>query len=84
VCNLEQFFSELASIRNTETMTTTTVLKFDSVRNNQPYEKRLNWKIAPVLTLFHVGAVAALFFFTWHALFVALFLYWVTVGLGSA
>ena len=82
VCNLDQISSERAPIINTETMTTTTVLKFDSVRNNQPAENRLNWKIAPVLVLFHVGAVVALFFFTWHALFVALFLYWVTVGLG--
>ena len=32
--------------------------------------------------LFHVGALAALFFFTWYALFVAVFLYWVTVSLG--
>ena len=63
-------------------MTNTTVLRFDSERNDQPSENRLNWKIAPVLTLFHVGAVAALFFFTWRALFVAIFLYWVTVGLG--
>ena len=31
---------------------------------------------------FHIGAVAALFFFTWKALFVALFLYWVSGSLG--
>src|SRR5579863_355908 len=63
-------------------MTTTTVSKLNSVQNNESGKNRLNWKIAPVLTLFHVGAVAALFFFTWHVFFVALFLYWVTVGLG--
>ena len=63
-------------------MTTTPVLQFNSARNNQPSNNRLNWSIAPVLMLFHVGAVAALFFFTWRALFVAIFLYWVTGGLG--
>ena len=31
---------------------------------------------------FHVGAVAALFFFTWKALFVAMFLWWVSGSLG--
>ncbi|MGA7929532.1 MAG: fatty acid desaturase [Candidatus Sulfotelmatobacter sp.] len=63
-------------------MTTTNVLHGNCARNNQPAKNRLNWRIAPVLMLFHVGAVAALFFFTWHALFVAIFLYWVTGGLG--
>jgi len=32
--------------------------------------------------LFHVGAVAALFFFTWSGLFTAIFLHWVMGGLG--
>src|SRR6202046_5786894 len=64
------------------TMTATTVLQFTGVRNNQSGKNRLNWKITPVLMLFHVGAVAALFFFSWNALFLALFLFWVTGGLG--
>ena len=68
--------------RSNTTMTTTLASKFNSVQNDQPGENRLNWAIAPVLMLFHVGAVAALFFFTWSALFVAIFLYWVTGGLG--
>src|SRR5260370_13624192 len=65
-----------------ETMTPTRALRFDSSPNNQTVKGRLNWQAAPVLMLFHVGAVVALFFFTWHALFVAIFLYWVTGGLG--
>jgi sn-1 stearoyl-lipid 9-desaturase len=35
------------------------------------------------MALFHLGAVAALFFFTWQALSVALFLWWVSGSLGS-
>ena len=34
------------------------------------------------MALFHVGAIAALFFFTWKALFVAMFLWWVSGSLG--
>ena len=34
------------------------------------------------MALFHVGAVAALFFFTWKAFFVAMFLWWVSGSLG--
>jgi len=34
------------------------------------------------MLLFHAGAVVALFYFTWNALFVAIFLYWVGGSLG--
>ena len=34
---------------------------------NQPTKNRLNWQVTPVLMLFHIDAVAALFFFTWPA-----------------
>ena len=57
-------------------------LRFNSSRKNQPGKGRFNWLIASFMTLFHVGAVAALFFFTWNALFVAIFLYWVAGSLG--
>ena len=44
--------------------------------------ERLNWTTTLVMVLFHIGAVAALFMFSWKALAVALFLYWATIGLG--
>ena len=34
------------------------------------------------MTLFHLGAIAALFVFSWRNLAVAVFLYWVATGLG--
>jgi stearoyl-CoA desaturase (delta-9 desaturase) len=34
------------------------------------------------MVLFHVGALAAVFFFTWKALFVAIFLWWISTSLG--
>jgi stearoyl-CoA desaturase (delta-9 desaturase) len=58
------------------------ILRFNGARQNQSGENRFNWKIAPVLMLFHVGAVAALFFFTWSGLFAAIFLHWMMGGLG--
>lgn len=42
----------------------------------------LNWLVATVLTLLHIGAVAALFMFNWHALAAAVFLMWLATGLG--
>jgi fatty-acid desaturase len=61
---------------------TTRALRFNSVPKNQAGTKRLNWLIASFMVLLHVGAVAALFFFTWNALFVAIFLYWAAGSLG--
>ena len=80
--HFEQSSPGRASAIDKETVTCSAPLQFDSGRNNQPGQNRLNWEITPVLVLFHVGAVAALFFFSWRGLFVAMFLFWVTGGLG--
>lgn len=42
----------------------------------------LNWPIAIVMVLLHIGALAALFMFSWWAFGAAVFLYWMTTGLG--
>jgi stearoyl-CoA desaturase (delta-9 desaturase) len=47
-----------------------------------PHQKGLNWITTVVLVLFHIGAIAALFMFSWTNFLVALFLYWVATGLG--
>lgn len=41
-----------------------------------------NWVTASFMMLFHVGAIAALFFFSWKAFFVAAFLAWVATSVG--
>ena len=49
-------------------------------------DKSINWITSIFMVLFHIGAVAALFMFSWKALFVGLFLYWIAgsfgIGLG--
>ncbi len=47
-----------------------------------PRGRKLNWPTAVVLILFHIGAFAALFMFSWKAFFVALALHWMAVGWG--
>jgi sn-1 stearoyl-lipid 9-desaturase len=42
----------------------------------------INWITAIFMLLLHIGAFAALFFFSWKAFFLALFLYWVGGSLG--
>jgi sn-1 stearoyl-lipid 9-desaturase len=42
----------------------------------------INWVTTIFMIAFHLGAIAALFFFTWKAFFVACFLWWVSGSLG--
>jgi stearoyl-CoA desaturase (delta-9 desaturase) len=54
----------------------------DGVMTEEQTE-RINWTTAVFMALFHLGAVAALFFFwSWKALLVAVFLNWIAGGVG--
>jgi sn-1 stearoyl-lipid 9-desaturase len=57
-------------------------LRFNASRKDQNHNGQTNWLIAFFMVLFHAGAVLALFFFTWNALIVAIFLYWMAGSLG--
>ena len=54
------------------------------VKHSAPFLKRegVNWISATAFTAFHIGALAALFFFTWPAFLTALGLYWLSLSLG--
>ena len=43
---------------------------------------KVNWITGVALILFHLGAVAALFMFSWKALIVTAVLYWMAIGFG--
>jgi len=42
----------------------------------------INWHTAIFMAIFHIGAVAALFMFSWKALVVSIVLWWITASLG--
>ncbi len=44
--------------------------------------EKLNWPTTIVLALLHIGAIAALFFFSWRNLAITVALYWFATGLG--
>src|SRR5215469_45691 len=45
-------------------------------------DRKINWITGSIMLGFHVGAVAALFFFTWKAFFAAAVLWWISGSLG--
>ena len=49
-----------------------------------PFLKRdgINWTSVIAFTILHIGAIAALFFFSWPAFFTALALYWISLSFG--
>jgi fatty-acid desaturase len=47
-----------------------------------PNGNKMNWPTSLVLVLFHIGAIAALFMFSWRNLLISVALYWMTVGWG--
>ena len=49
---------------------------------NFPKRRKINWTNITALALLHIGAVAALLVFNWRSFAVAVFLYWITCGLG--
>jgi stearoyl-CoA desaturase (delta-9 desaturase) len=48
----------------------------------KPNYDYFNWPTTLVMGLLHVGAIAALFMFSWKALIIAALLYWVCIGFG--
>src|SRR5579872_7449918 len=57
-------------------------MELENLQRRQPGDRDINWVTSSFMVLFHLGAIAALFFFTWKALLVALFLWWVSGSLG--
>ncbi|MCA1557141.1 MAG: fatty acid desaturase [Acidobacteria bacterium] len=45
-------------------------------------DEGINWTTTIWMVIFHTGAIAALFMFSWKVLFVTLFLWWVSGSLG--
>ena len=49
---------------------------------NSAADSNINWVTSFFMAAFHIGAIAALFFFSWKALFLAIGLWWISGSLG--
>jgi len=54
----------------------------DSVTTASGKCDRINWITSIALIVFHLGAVGALFMFSWKALAITAVLYWIAIGFG--
>lgn len=50
--------------------------------STMPEQEGLNWPTTLVMVILHIGAIVALFFFSWKVLAITVALYWMTTGLG--
>jgi stearoyl-CoA desaturase (delta-9 desaturase) len=56
--------------------------QLEILKKRQRDDNEVNWVTAIFMFAFHIGAVAAPFFFTWKAFLVATFLWWVATSVG--
>jgi len=52
------------------------------LQDDRTFKQPLNWTTTSFMLLFHVGAIAALFLFTWKALILSIALYWIAGSIG--
>ncbi len=57
-------------------------MNINIVERDKTFSEPVNWTTTLFMLAFHIGAIAALFFFTWKALAFGLFLWWVSGSLG--
>ena len=57
-------------------------MELERLNRKAAADGEINWVTAGFMTAFHLGAIAAIFFFTWKALLVSMLLWWVSGSLG--
>src|SRR5208282_729850 len=57
-------------------------MELTDLQKHQAADNEINWVTASFMIAFHVGAIVALFFFTWKAFFIAIVLWWMSASLG--
>lgn len=57
-------------------------MELGTLVRRQPTDDQINWITTSFMIAFHLGAVAALFFFTWKALWISIILWWISGSLG--
>jgi fatty-acid desaturase len=62
--------------------TPTKVISMQPLWHDRTFTQPVVWVTTFFMIVFHIGAIAALFFFTWKAFFVAIALWWIAGGVG--
>ena len=57
-------------------------MELEALKKKQAADDEINWVTASFMAAFHIGAIAAIFFFTWKAFILSIVLWWVSGSLG--
>src|ERR1700726_48192 len=78
---IEETTDKLAAVKET-----TNKIKQDLRMGREHQEGRINWITTIAMGLFHVGAIASFFFFSWKnlAVFFVMYFFAINVGIGVA
>jgi len=57
-------------------------MDIQALKRRSPADKEINWITASFMAAFHLGALAAFFFFSWKALFISALLWWISGSMG--
>jgi stearoyl-CoA desaturase (delta-9 desaturase) len=68
--------------RNNRPLTKGTRAMASNEKRDKTFTQPVNWITTSFMVAFHIGAVAAFFFFGWKPLLMAIFLWWVAGSLG--
>src|SRR5579864_9321727 len=59
-----------------------TAAHLEVLKKRTPEDDQINWVTAFFMAVFHIGAVAALFFFSWKLLLLLIVINWISGSLG--
>jgi stearoyl-CoA desaturase (delta-9 desaturase) len=57
-------------------------MDIQALKRRSPADEEINWITGSFMAAFHIGALAAFFFFSWKALFISALLWWISGSLG--
>jgi stearoyl-CoA desaturase (delta-9 desaturase) len=57
-------------------------MDIQALKRRSPADEEINWITASFMAAFHLGALAAFFFFSWKALFISALLWWISGSMG--
>ena len=80
--NSRNFLDEFARKRTEHDTVSESMIFSKLVENDKTFHQPVNWGVSLIMVALHLCALGAVFFFTWKAFLLAIFMWWVGGSLG--